>query len=36
MKYKNCILETAGSVVSKSQNTDHGYYWSLHMKELKT
>jgi len=33
MKYKNHILETVGSVVSKSQNTDHGCYWPLQMKE---
>jgi hypothetical protein len=36
MKYKNRILENGGSVVSKSQNTDHGCYWPLQMKELKT
>jgi len=36
MKYKNHILETAGSAVSKSQNIDHGCYWPLHMRELKT
>jgi hypothetical protein len=36
MRYKNRILETAGSVISKSQNKDHGYYWPLQMKELKT
>jgi len=36
IKYKNHILETAGSVISKTENTDYGCYWPLQMKELKT
>jgi hypothetical protein len=36
IKYKNHTLETAGCVVSKRENTDHGCYWPLQIKELKT